>query len=541
MIMTPSASETHGPEYFRAQGWWCDETLNDWIERNVARAPHSEALITTSTRISYKELNDHAQRIAVGLSALALHKGDIIAVRLPNLPEFVLAWLAINSLGGIMQTLHMAYGKREIERLLQHSGARVLIAATTPNDQLPASELARLNVSVPLLRHVIGLQPADGVLPFGGLGAADPTSISDCPSATDPFLLLYTSGTTSAPKGVSITYNHFLSNARLAASEFGLTADDRIFCLAPYTHLYGLYTLQLAFAVGAAACVLPMFTPAGCVAAVRQMKPTVLFGAPGHIAGCMQQRLFDGLDLSSIRLAVLSGTTVPAELSAAFEHLLPNGRVAQAWGMTELQFGSCGRLTDSRDTRFNSVGRAMPGTELRVVDVETRRALRDSTGELEVRGCSVFSGYLHNPETTAESFSEDGWFKTGDLAQIDEGGYVRLRGRIKEMINRGGVKYHPAEVETLLEKHPAIAQVAIAAIPDATLGERAACFVVPKPGNALTLDELTLYLKEQKLAKFMWPEQLMIVSEMPMTPTRKIIKSELVRRYEEERQGRTAA
>jgi len=176
-----------------------------------------------------------------------------------------------------------------------------------------------------------------------------------------------------------------------------------------------------------------------------------------------------------------------------------------------------------------------------VVDVETRRPLRGSTGELEVRGCSVFSGYLANPEITAASFSEDGWFKTGDLAQMDEDGYVRLRGRINEMINRGGVKYHPAEVETLLERHPAVAQVAIAAIPDPTLGERAACFVVPKPGNTPTLDELTLYLKEQKVGKFMWPEHLMIVSEMPMTPTRKIIKSELVRRYEEERQGRSAA
>jgi len=539
--MTPSPSDTYGPEYFRAQGWWRDETLNDWIGRNVARAPDRPALITTSTRLTYMELKDRALRIAAGLSALGIRKDDVVAVRLPNLPEFVLVWLAINSLGAVMQTLHMAYGKREVERLLQHSRARALIAATMPNDQLPTDELASLNNSVPSLQHVIGLQPAEDVLPFNALQAADATSLSDRPYATDPFLLLYTSGTTSAPKGVSVTYNHFLSNARLAAGEFGLTADDRILCLAPYTHLYGLYTLQLAFAVGAAACVLPTFTPPGCVEAIRQTRPTVLFGAPGHIAGCMQLRLFDGLDLSSIRLAVLSGTTVPPELSAAFEHLLPNGRVAQAWGMTELQFGSCGRLTDSRDARFNSVGRAMPGTELRVVDVDTRVPLSGRTGELEVRGCSVFSGYLNNPEITAESFSADGWFKTGDLAQMDEGGYVRLRGRLKEIINRGGVKYHPAEVESLLERHPAVAQVAIAPIPDATLGERAACFVVLKPDKTVTLDELTLYLKEQKLAKFMWPEQLMIVSEMPMTPTRKIIKSELVRRYEEERQGRSAA
>jgi cyclohexanecarboxylate-CoA ligase len=148
---------------------------------------------------------------------------------------------------------------------------------------------------------------------------------------------------------------------------------------------------------------------------------------------------------------------------------------------------------------------------------------------------------MGNPEITAASFTPDGWFKTGDLAQMDDGGYVRLRGRIKEIINRGGVKYHPGEVEALIEAHPAVAQVAITAIPDTTLGERAACFVALKPGKTLTLEEITLYLKEQKLAKFMWPEQLMIVADMPMTPTRKIIKSELVRRYEDEHHRRSAA
>jgi len=535
------AMETYGPEYFRAQGWWRDETLNDWVGRAARRTPDHPALITTDGRISYGEMCARAGRIAAGLSARGIRNGDVVGVRLPNLPEFVLAWLAINSLGAVMQTLHMAYGKREIERLLQHSGARMLIAASMPNDQLPPAELASIREGVSTLQHVVALQGTEGVLPFSSLEQADSPPAAEAPSASDPFLLLYTSGTTSAPKGVSVTYNHFLSNARLAAGEFGLTADDRILCLAPYTHLYGLYTLQLAFSVGAAACIRPVFTPGGCAEAIRQTCPTVMFGAPGHVAGCMQMRLFDGLDLSSIRLAVLSGTTVPPELSAAFEHLLPNGRVAQAWGMTELQFGSCGRLSDSREARFNSVGRAMPGTELRVADVETGRPLSGSTGELQVRGCSVFSGYLGNPEVTAASFTPDGWFKTGDLAQMDQDGYVRLRGRIKEIINRGGVKYHPGEVEALLEVHPAVAQAAVAAIPDATLGERAACFLVLKPGKSVTLDELTLYLKEQKLAKFMWPEYLMVVPEMPMTPTRKIIKSELVRRFEGESQGRSAA
>ena len=443
--MTRSDFEAYGPAYFRAQCWWRDETLNDWLQRNVARAPDRPALITTTARLSYKELNERARRIAAGLAALGVRKGDVVAVRLPNLPEFVLTWLAINSIGAVMQTLHMAYGKREVERLLQHSRARALIVPSFPNDHLPAGELAGIKESVSSLHHVIGLQKFEGVLPFEALERAEATLDAERPSAVDPFLLLYTSGTTSAPKGVLVTYNHFLSNARLAAGEFGLTAEDRILCLAPYTHLYGLYTLQLALAVGASACILPMFTPQGCIEAIRQTNPTVLFGAPGHIAGCMQERLFDGVDLGSVRLAVLSGTTVPPELSAAFEHLLPNGLVAQAWGMTELQFGSCGRLSDPREARFNSVGRAMPGSELRVVDVETGRPLSGSIGELQVRGCSVFSDYLGNPEATAASFTADGWFKTGDLAQMDEGGYVRLRGRIKEIINRGGVKYHPGK------------------------------------------------------------------------------------------------
>ncbi|MGH6737793.1 MAG: class I adenylate-forming enzyme family protein, partial [Bradyrhizobium sp.] len=317
--------------------------------------------------------------------------------------------------------------------------------------------------------------------------------------------------------------------------------QDRILCLAPFTHLYGLYTLQLGLAVGACACLVPVFTPPDFIEALRRMRPTVLFGGPGHVAACMQQRLFDGVDLSSLRIAVLSGTTVPPELSAAFEHMLPNGRVMQAWGMTELQFGTCGRPGDAREVRFNTVGRAMPGTELRVIEVNNRIVAAGEIGELQVRGCSVFSGYAANPAATAESFTADGWFRTGDLAEMDFGGNIRLRGRSKDIINRGGVKFNPAEVEPIVAAHPAVAQVAIAPLPDPVLGERAACFVMLHPGKTLGFDELKQFLEARQIAKFMWPEQLEIVTDMPMTPTRKVIKAELVRRLLEQASGRTAA
>ena len=520
-----NAHEPLGPAYFKAQGWWRDETLPDWLSRNAATRGGRTAVASFGGAATYDALHDRAHRLAGGLARLGISRGDVVAVHLPNLPEFIVAWFAINICGAAMQTIHMAYGAREVERLLAHSGAKAIIA------KAPAAELVAVTERLPALRNVIAVGEAPpGTIGFDTLLMSAPAASSA--RADDAFLLLYTSGTTSAPKAVSVSYNHFLSNARLAAAEFGLTAEDRILCLAPYTHLYGLYTLELGFGVGAQACLVPMFTPRDLIEALRRFHPTVLFGAPGHIAATMQQRLFDGVDLSSIRIAVLSGTTVPPELSAAFEHRLANGRVMQAWGMTELQFGTCGRPSDAREVRFNGVGRAMPGSELRVVDADTHVVAPGVTGELQIRGCSVFSGYVGNDAATAESFTADGWFRTGDLAEMDAAGNIRLRGRTKDVINRGGVKFNPVEVEAVLASHPAIADVAIAPLPDATLGERAACFVLLKEGQALDLEALKTYLAERKVAKFMWPEHLELVGAMPMTPTRKIIKAELVRQVQ---------
>jgi cyclohexanecarboxylate-CoA ligase len=211
--------------------------------------------------------------------------------------------------------------------------------------------------------------------------------------------------------------------------------------------------------------------------------------------------------------------------------MLPNGKVQQAWGMTELQFGACSRINDSAEIRFGTIGRATPGTELRVTDAEGRVLPPDETGELQVRGCSLFSGYVRNAEATATAFTADGWFRTGDLAAMDAAGNVQLRGRTKELINRGGIKINPSDLEAAIATHPAVADVAIAPVPDGVLGERAACFVTLNQGAAFDFEALKNFLAEKQFAKFTWPEQLEIVTDMPMTPTRKIMKSELVRRF----------
>ncbi len=521
------------PAHFRVQGWWRDETLGHWLDRCVSRAPQRAAILSGDRTLSYATFGADVASFAAGLADAGVGRGDVVVVHLPNLPEFLIAWLAINAVGAVMQTVHTPYGVRELEHFIRHGGAKAAIALAQTKDRSPAGDVVALRERIPALQLVISVGgDAPGAVNFATLlerGRGKPVAAQA--NAGDPFLLLYTSGTTSSPKAVSVTYNHFLSNARLCAAEFGLQPDDRILCLAPYTHLYGLYALELGLAVGATACLLDVFTPAGFVETLKRTRPTVLIAGPAHIASCLQQKLFADVDFSALRFAVLSGSTVLATLSGAFEELLPNGRVVQAWGMTELQFGACSRPSNSRAVRFETIGRATPGTELRVADSEDRVLPYGETGELQVRGCSLFSGYLRNPDASRAAFSADGWFRTGDLASMDDAGDVLLRGRTKELINRGGVKFNPIDMEIALAGHPAVAQVAIAPVPDDVLGERASCFLVLKNGASLSFDEVKAFLTERQFAKFTWPEQLAIVPDMPVTPTRKVMKAELVRRY----------
>jgi len=529
--MTGPASNAFTADYFRTLGWWRDETLGTWLERCATACGERDAVVTARQTLSYAGLRDAVSALASGLHGIGVAAGDVVAVHLPNIPEFLTSWFAINERGAVMQTIHMAYGMREVGHMLRHSGAKAALALSELKGRSPAAEIAALRLPglrvVAVGSRIENTECCDDLVARGSANRVPPHD----GRAADPFLLLYTSGTTSAPKAVSVTFNHFLSNARMCARELGIAREDRLLCLAPYTHLYGLYSLELGFSVAAAACLLPSITPPDFIDMLKRVKPTVLIAGPAHIAACIQQRLFDGVDLSGIRFAVLSGTTVPIALSQAFEAMLPGGKVLQAWGMTELQFGACSRMSDSAEIRFGTIGRATPGTELRVTGAEDRVLPPGETGELQVRGCSVFSGYVGDAAATATSFTEDGWFRTGDLASMDAMGNVRLNGRIKELINRGGVKFNPSDVEVAIASHPAVAQVAIAPVPDEILGERAACFVVLHRDSALDLETLKSFLAENKFAKFMWPEQLEIVEEMPMTPTRKIMKAELVRRF----------
>ncbi len=388
-----------------------------------------------------------------------------------------------------MCTLHMPYRGAEIESILAHSGARLFFNAAYPFAELEAAE--------PL--------PAD----------------HPAPDSRDAFLLLYTSGTTASPKAVPHSYRTMLGNSRMGAREHQLDASSKILCAAPLSHLYGLYSLHCAWSVGACTVLLPAFKPDELAQTVERERPTALWTGPAHVAACRAAGLFDKRDWSSLRLAIVSGSMAPPALVRSFAEKLPGCAVTQLWGMTELQAALYSRPQDGTEVAATSAGRPSPGTQVRVA----------SDGELQVRGPLAFSGYYQNEEANRAAFTDDGWFRSGDLAEERKAHFSPLyaiTGRIKDVINRGGVKFNPADVEALLDSHPQILQSAIVPMPDPVLGEKACAFITLKPGSGEpTLDELVDYLLAKEIAKNKLPERLVVVPEMPLTPTRKIIKGRL--------------
>ena len=414
-------------------------------------------------------------RVARGLHKKGIRRGDVVAVQLPNTLDFLLAHLAINTLGGILCTIHMPYRGAEIETILAHSGAKLFI-----NQELVSAD-------------------GDETFPL--------------PEAKDPFLLLYTSGTTASPKGVLHSYRAMLGNSRNGTREHGIDANSRVLSAAPLSHLYGLYSLHCAWAVGACTVLLPAFKPDELALSIQNLRPSALWTAPAHVAACRAAGLFDKHDWSSLKLAIVSGSMANPDLVRFFAGKI-KGKVTQLWGMTELQAGLYTRPGDPLEFSATSAGRPSPGTEVRL----------SPEGEIQVRGPSVFAGYYKSSEN---AFTADGWFRSGDLGER-RGENIAITGRTKDLINRGGVKFNPADVEQLLDSHPKVLQSAIVPMPDPILGEKACAFVVLRDKSAtLDLEDVKTYLLEKQIARNKLPERLVVIADMPLTPTRKVIKGKL--------------
>ena len=505
-------------------------TLRDCVGRLAREAAAQTAVVGAGSPRTYADLHARALSVAAGLRGLGLGPGDIVAAQLPNGVEFITCYLATGYIGATLQTIHMPYRGSEVETLLAHSRAAAAVCLSQGKDAPPADIILSRKPKLPQLKHIIAVGPQlPETTAFASLaGATADESTLPPVSATDRFVLLYTSGTTAAPKGVPVDYARFLFNASHSAAELGIDRSSILLSAAPYTHLYGLFSVNLALTTGAASAIMPPFTPQALGAALDACRPTGLFVAPAHMSACLNAGLLTRERLASLRFVLISGSICPPALAHAVQDLMPNGKVLQLWGMSEMQAGTFTRPGDPLGVRSSTAGRASPGTELRIADGDTPLAA-NTEGELQARGRSVFAGYLDNAAATAAAFTPDGWFRTGDLARLDAQGNLEITGRLKDVINRGGVKFNAADVETIIGAHGAVAQCAIVPMPDAVLGERACCFVVLKPGaDAITIDDLRAFLAARDVAKLKWPERVEIIADMPMTPTRKVKKTELI-------------
>jgi cyclohexanecarboxylate-CoA ligase len=519
---------------FRAEGFWGNERLTDYLERWARETPEAIAITVPGGKsLSYRETLSTARRFANGLRAVGLSKGDVIAIQLPSYPEFLIAYFGVTLMGGVLCTLHMPYRAGEMQPLLQFAEAAAVICGPTGEKYDAPATMLGLKRDVPTLKHVIVAYDdshKDCLSMTEMMTAATDSPVPGDYSASDPCLLCFTSGTSADPKGVMRTSETIVANARIYSETIKLTSSDKVMIAPPFTHVFGLCCVADAIVNGATIVLLPLYTPQDYARTISLGRPTILFTAPAHVAAALKGGLIDGIDLSSIREVVIAGSVCPPEIAKALEDRLPSGRAGGLFGMTECVLVAQTPIDAPASVRHYTVGRPTEGISARVCSPDGTVLPVGTEGELQLFGYSIMAGYLKNETANAAAFTSDGWFRTGDIAIIDDQNNIAICGRVKDLINRGGIKINPTDIENLVDAHEQVLQSAVVPMRDDVLGEKACLFIVPRPGASITLDEINHYLAEQGVAKMRWPEHMVVIDEMPMTPTRKIIKGVLAAR-----------
>lgn len=517
-----------------AGGRWNGDTIWGWLDAWAERTPDAVAVVEAGGRAhGYAELADASQRLAGALLELGLRKGDVVAIQAPSCTEFLIAYFGVTRMGGVLATMHMPYRDGELEPLLRFCEARAVICAPASGRYEGPAMMERLRARIEGLRHVIlarGEKDRRDRLHIAEMVASGaPRAIPDPPAASDPALLCFTSGTSAAPKGVLHACETLTADARAYVGTIRLTAGDRSMIAPPLTHIFGLECVNNAVFTGGSVTPLEHFTPRAYVDLIEKARPTIVYSAPAHLAATLKSAELAGRDLASVRQVILGGSICPPHLAREFETHLPRGRVGSLFGMTESLLFTQTPIDGDPDQRHGTVGCPIPGVEARIVDADGAEIADEREGELQLRGFTIMSGYVRNEAANARAFTADGWFCTGDLATWDGNGNIVITGRLTDVINRGGVKINPSDIENVISGHEKVVSVALVPMPDEILGERICAAVTLAPGASLDLDELCAFLAERNIAKMRWPERLVIVDEMPMTPTRKIVKSALQR------------
>ena len=522
-----------------AKGWWFDRTINDELDACVAAYPDKIALTAVRSesgevrRFTYRELGTLADRIAVGLARLGVGRNDVVAMQLPNWWQFSLLYLACSRIGAVLNPLMHIFRERELSFMLKHGEAKVVIV---PKRFRGFDHEAMVRALQPNLPHLQRIVVVDGGGPddFDALlttpaweKEADAREIltRHRPGPDDITQLIYTSGTTGEPKGVMHSANTVMANIVPYAERLRLKQDDVILMASPMAHQTGfLYGLMMPIMLRASVVLLDVWEPKKAVELIREHGVSFTMASTPFLTDLTKTVHEAGTPVPSLKLFLCAGAPIPGALVEQARQVLGT-KIVSAWGMTE-NGAVTTTLPDDDDERPSTTdGVPLPGAEVKVVDEAGQPLPAGEPGRLLVRSCSNFGGYLQRPHLNATD--AEGWFDTGDLAHIDATGYIRISGRSKDVIIRGGENIPVFEIESLLYRHPAVAQAAIVAYADERLGERACAVVVPKPGQTLELAAMVDFLKAQKVALQYIPERLIVREAMPATPSGKIQKFKL--------------
>jgi fatty-acyl-CoA synthase len=510
------------------------DTIGENFDATAARHADRDALIDipAGKRWTYAELKRDVDALALGLLAEGIVKGDRVGIWSPNRAEWTLVQYATAKIGAILVNINPAYRTTELEFVLNQSGARMLIAARQLKTSDYAAMIAEVAPHVATLEKVILLDSLewDALLELGRL--TDPKALVAIElSADDPINIQYTSGTTGFPKGATLSHHNILNNGYFVGELCNYAADDKICIPVPFYHCFGMVMGNLAATSHGAAMVIPapVFDPVATLKAVEAEGCTSLYGVPTMFIAELAVPEFASFDLSSLRTGIMAGSPCPVEVMKQVIDRMGMTEVSICYGMTETSpVSTQTRADDSVERRVATVGRAGPHIEVKVIDPATGRCVsRGTPGELCTRGYSVMLGYWNEPAKTAEVIDAARWIHTGDLAVMDDDGYLSITGRIKDMVIRGGENVYPREVEEFLYTHPDILDAQVIGVPDATYGEELMAWIRMRPGAAaLTADKVREFATG-RLAHYKIPRYVHITDDFPMTVTGKIRKVEM--------------
>ncbi|EFN7963256.1 cyclohexanecarboxylate-CoA ligase [Escherichia coli] len=514
---------------YRQQGLWGDASLADYWQQTARAMPDKIAVVDNhGASYTYSALDHAASCLANWMLAKGIESGDRIAFQLPGWCEFTVIYLACLKIGAVSVPLLPSWREAELVWVLNKCQAKMFFAPTLFKQTRPVDLILPLQNQLPQLQQIVGvdkLAPATSSLSLSQI-IADNTPLTTAITTHGDELaaVLFTSGTEGLPKGVMLTHNNILASERAYCARLNLTWQDVFMMPAPLGHATGfLHGVTAPFLIGARSVLLDIFTPDACLALLEQQRCTCMLGATPFVYDLLNVLEKQPADLSALRFFLCGGTTIPKKVARECQQL--GIKLLSVYGSTESSPHAVVNLDDPLSRFMHTDGYAAAGVEIKVVDDARKTLPPGCEGEEASRGPNVFMGYFDEPELTARALDEEGWYYSGDLCRMDEAGYIKITGRKKDIIVRGGENISSREVEDILLQHPKIHDACVVAMPDERLGEGSCAYVVLKaPHHSLSLEEVVAFFSRKRVAKYKYPEHIVVIEKLPRTASGKIQK-----------------